>query len=331
MFNKFMKYSMLGLAVSQDCGPEYNGTPDSGCFQAENELCKIANPSCISLQCSASGMNGFLRGDALGFDISKELPESSDLMVNDVSSCLGITRAGSGYNVALNYGDCDMIITQNNGKITFKSVVSVSDDSDHGKMAVEIQNNLLGLVQDGEVVGGEYFSKRPILFSCEFTDKKTTTKTLKLAASSLDGLGISQTDLDFDLALNFYDQNFVNILDENIEQKLFGFVNIEVSMVNPIGSIEFFIENCNVSDGDLSVAVISDSCPMEVLGVNDHGNRLSSNNLQYSWKAFAFNESAGTHTLTVTCQINFCLKGDCDLKDCNEDKNETFQFERNEN
>ena len=29
-------------------------------------------------------------------------------------------------------------------------------------------------------------------FACEFTDKKTTTKTLKLAASSLDGLGISQ-------------------------------------------------------------------------------------------------------------------------------------------
>merc|ERR1712227_239881 len=47
----------------------------------------------------------------------------------------------------------------------------------------------------------------------------------------------SQTDLDFDLALNFYDQNFVNILDENIEQKLFGFVNIEVSMVNPIGLV----------------------------------------------------------------------------------------------
>ena len=108
-------------------------------------------------------MNGFLRGDALGFDLSEELPESSDLMVNDVSSCLGITRADSGYNVALNYGDCDMIITQNNGKITFKSVVSVSNDSDHGKMAVEIQNNLLGLVQDGAVVGGEYFSKRPIL------------------------------------------------------------------------------------------------------------------------------------------------------------------------
>ena len=108
-------------------------------------------------------MNGFLRGDALGFDISEELPEASDLMVNDVSSCLGITKVDSGYNVALNYGDCDMIITQNNGKITFKSVVSVSNDSDHGKMAVEIQNNLLGLVLDGAVVGGEYFSKRPIL------------------------------------------------------------------------------------------------------------------------------------------------------------------------
>lgn len=53
--------------------------------------------------------------------------------------------------------------SQSDGKIVFKSVVSVNPESDHRKTSADLTNNILNVIQDGVVFGGEYFSRRPIL------------------------------------------------------------------------------------------------------------------------------------------------------------------------
>lgn len=59
-------------------------------------------------------MKGFVRGDALGLKIN-DLPDATDLLVNENNSCVGMRRAGYGYTIDLKYGDCDMIVLQRLG------------------------------------------------------------------------------------------------------------------------------------------------------------------------------------------------------------------------
>ena len=81
------------------------------------------------------------------------------------------------------------------------------------------------------------FSRYNVRFSCEFTDTGTTSRTLSLTSATLGALGISQTDLEFGLELDFYDANFENKLDYDVEQMLSGPMNIQISMPNPLGSV----------------------------------------------------------------------------------------------
>jgi len=289
------------------CGKVYvSSDPDSGCFaQNSDGHCEIANPACLSLKCSATGMTGFLRGDVLGYDLA-DLPDASAVEVNEVQNCVGFTKSGQGYNFDLTYGDCDMRISQEENKIIFKSVFTDHPANGHG--VEEIQDSL--------VFRQEYFNKRPIIVECEFGDTVTTDATLTISTNELGGLGIKESDLQFNLRMSFWDDNFQNVMATESQQSLNKKTNIQISNPDPIDAVSFYITECRVSDASNYINVLDDGCPIEVLNVDDNGSQISSSQLKYSWDSFVFTEKAGHNSMKLTCEVQFCVKEKCQPNIC---------------
>ena len=64
---------------------------------------------------------------------------------------------------------------------------------------------------------------------CEFGDTVTTDATLIISTNELGGLGIKESDLQFNLQMSFWDDDFKNIMATESQQSLNKKTNIQVS------------------------------------------------------------------------------------------------------
>ena len=64
---------------------------------------------------------------------------------------------------------------------------------------------------------------------CEFGDTVTTDATLIISTNELGGLGIKESDLQFNLQMSFWDDDFQNIMATESQQSLNKKTNIQVS------------------------------------------------------------------------------------------------------
>lgn len=156
-------------------------------------------------------------------------------------------------------------------------------------------------------------------FACNYKTESSTNEMLyEVVVRKFGNLAENYLTWDNGMNINFYDDTtFTNTM--NPQSLIVGSMfNFEIDWAETFSTefpVIFYATDCTVVNADdtKTYAIIKDACISDLVQAKRFPSPTTmhtpynSDKLQFSYKSFAFDQTAGSFNLKMSCKVNFCL------------------------